>query len=121
MKAGDIGFAEAYIAGEWETHDIASILGVFLENRKAVETVIYGSFLGSIAYKIKHLLNRNTKAQAKKNIHAHYDLGNPFYQLWLDPTMTYSSALFDGDTSLSLESPTRQIPSHAQLPESQGR
>ena len=103
LKAGDIGFAEAYIAGEWETHDIASVLGVFLENRKAVEQVIYGSFLGSIAYKIKHLLNRNTKAQAKKNIHAHYDLGNPFYQLWLDPSMTYSSALFDGDTSLSLE------------------
>ncbi len=103
LKAGDIGFAEAYIAGEWETNDIASVLGVFLENRKAVEKVIYGSFLGSIAYKIKHLLNRNTKAQARKNIHAHYDLGNPFYQLWLDPSMTYSSALFDGDTSLSLE------------------
>ncbi|HEX4917910.1 MAG TPA: cyclopropane-fatty-acyl-phospholipid synthase family protein [Limnobacter sp.] len=103
LKAGDIGFAEGYIAGEWETDDLASLLGVFLENRKAVEKVIYGSFLGSIAYKIKHLLNRNTKTQARKNIHAHYDLGNPFYQLWLDPSMTYSSALFDGNTSMSLE------------------
>ncbi len=103
LKAGDIGFAEGYIAGEWETDDLASLLGVFLENRKAVEKVIYGSFLGSVAYKIKHFLNRNTKAQARKNIHAHYDLGNPFYQLWLDPSMTYSSALFDGNTSLSLE------------------
>ena len=103
LKSGDIGFAESYIAGEWETDNLADLLGVFLENRKAVEKVIYGSFLGSIAYKIKHLLNRNTKTQARKNIHAHYDLGNPFYQLWLDPSMTYSSALFDGNTSLSLE------------------
>ncbi|MCQ8894914.1 cyclopropane-fatty-acyl-phospholipid synthase family protein [Limnobacter humi] len=103
LKSGDIGFAESYIAGEWETDNLAELLGVFLENRKAVEQVIYGSFLGSIAYKLKHLLNRNTKAQARKNIHAHYDLGNPFYQLWLDPSMTYSSALFDGNTSLSLE------------------
>ncbi|MFN4328685.1 MAG: class I SAM-dependent methyltransferase [Limnobacter sp.] len=103
LKSGDIGFAESYIAGEWETDNLANLLGVFLENRKAVEEVIYGSFLGGIAYKIKHLLNRNTKTQARKNIHAHYDLGNPFYQLWLDPSMTYSSALFDGNTSLSLE------------------
>lgn len=103
LKAGDIGFAESYIAGEWETNDIASVLGVFLENRKAVESVIYGSFLGSVVYKIKHFLNRNTKAQARKNIHAHYDLGNPFYQLWLDASMTYSSALFDGNLNLSLE------------------
>lgn len=102
LKSGDIGFAESYIEGDWETNDLASLLGVFLENRKAVEKVIYGSFLGSLAYKIKHLLNRNTKSQARKNIHAHYDLGNAFYEMWLDPTMTYSSALFDGDTSRSL-------------------
>jgi cyclopropane-fatty-acyl-phospholipid synthase len=103
LKSGDIGFAESYIAGDWETNDLAALLGVFLENRNAVEKVIYGSFLGGLAYKVKHWFNRNTKAQAKKNIHAHYDLGNPFYQLWLDPSMTYSSALFDGNTSLSLE------------------
>ncbi|MDX1670136.1 MAG: class I SAM-dependent methyltransferase, partial [Limnobacter sp.] len=99
LKSGDIGFAESYIAGDWETDDLASLLGVFLENRNAVEKVIYGSFLGSLAYKIKHWFNRNTKAQARKNIHAHYDLGNAFYQLWLDPTMTYSSALFTEETS----------------------
>lgn len=103
LKSGDIGFAESYIAGDWETDNLAALLGVFLENRDAVEKVIYGSFLGSVAYKIKHWLNRNTKTQARKNIHAHYDLGNPFYQLWLDPSMTYSSALFDGNTSQTLE------------------
>ncbi len=103
LRAGDIGFAEAFIAGEWETPDIASVVGVFLENRRTVEQMIYGSFLGGIAYKIKHWLNRNTKVQAKKNIHAHYDLGNTFYQLWLDSSMTYSSALFDGKFDLALE------------------
>jgi cyclopropane-fatty-acyl-phospholipid synthase len=65
-----------------------------LLNRNEVEAVIYGSFWGSLAYRIKHWFNKNTKAQAKKNIHAHYDLGNAFYSLWLDPTMTYSSAMF---------------------------
>ncbi len=103
LKSGDIGFAESYIAGEWSTPDLFSLLSVFLLNRNEVEAVIYGSFWGSLAYRIKHWFNRNTKAQAKKNIHAHYDLGNPFYQLWLDPSMTYSSALFNGDTSQSLE------------------
>lgn len=103
LKSGDIGFAESYIAGEWETNDLTALLGVFLENRKAVEQVIYGSTLGGLAYKIKHCFNRNTKTQARKNIHAHYDLGNPFYQLWLDPSMTYSSALFENNPTLDLE------------------
>lgn len=103
LKSGDIGFAESYIAGDWETDDLASLLGVFLENRNAVEKVIYGSFIGGLAYKVKHWFNRNTKTQARKNIHAHYDLGNPFYRLWLDPSMTYSSALFNGDLTLGLK------------------
>jgi len=64
-------------------------------NRKEVEDVIYGTWLGRLAYRLKHLLNRNTKANSQKNIHAHYDLGNAFYELWLDGTMNYSSALFE--------------------------
>ena len=103
LKSGDIGFAESYIAGEWTTPDLFQLLSVILLNRNAVESMIYGTFWGGLAYRVKHWFNRNTKAQAKKNIHAHYDLGNPFYQLWLDPTMTYSSALYDGDSSRSLE------------------
>jgi cyclopropane-fatty-acyl-phospholipid synthase len=59
--------------------------------------VIYGTWLGRLAYRIKHLLNRNTKQNSQKNIHAHYDLGNAFYELWLDDTMSYSSAWFEGD------------------------
>jgi cyclopropane-fatty-acyl-phospholipid synthase len=94
LRSGDIGFAEAFVAGDWSTDDPVRVLQYFIRNREAAESVIYGSFWGGLAYRLKHWLNRNTKEQAKKNIHAHYDLGNAFYALWLDPTMTYSSALF---------------------------
>ncbi|MEO6018400.1 MAG: cyclopropane-fatty-acyl-phospholipid synthase family protein, partial [Polaromonas sp.] len=73
---------------------LTDLLEVLIVNRKEVEDVIYGSWLGRLAYRIKHLLNRNTKANSQKNIHAHYDLGNAFYALWLDGTMNYSSAIF---------------------------
>jgi cyclopropane-fatty-acyl-phospholipid synthase len=94
LRSGDIGFAESYIDGDWGTRDLVRLLEFFIANRAAAEEVIYGSFIGRIAYRLRHLLNRNTRAQARRNIHAHYDLGNAFYALWLDPTMTYSSALF---------------------------
>jgi cyclopropane-fatty-acyl-phospholipid synthase len=99
LKSGDIGFAESYIAGHWTTPDLPALLEVFVANRREVEDVIYGTWLGRLAYRVKHLLNRNTKANSQKNIHAHYDLGNQFYTLWLDGTMNYSSAWFEGDTS----------------------
>ena len=95
LKSGDIGFAESYIAGDWTTPHLAELLRVFILNRQEVEDVIYGTWLGRFAYRIKHLLNRNTKANSQKNIHAHYDLGNAFYELWLDGTMNYSSAIFE--------------------------
>ena len=97
LKSGDIGFAESYMAGDWSSPSVADLLQVFLLNRHAVEDVIYGHWLGRLAYRLKHLLNRNTRAGSRKNIHAHYDLGNAFYQLWLDGTMNYSSAWFKGD------------------------
>jgi cyclopropane-fatty-acyl-phospholipid synthase len=70
---------------------------VLVKNRAAVDSMIFGSWWGRLFYRIKHLLNRNTRANSQKNIHAHYDLGNAFYQLWLDETMNYSSALFQGN------------------------
>ena len=97
LKSGDIGFAESFIAGDWTTPNLTELLRVLVKNRAEVETVIYGSWLGRLLYRIKHLLNRNTKANSQKNIHAHYDLGNAFYSLWLDDTMNYSSALFSSD------------------------
>ncbi len=95
LKSGDIGFAESYIAGDWTTPDLAGLLGLLLANRKALDEVIFGSWVGRLAYRLRHLLNRNTKSNSRKNIHAHYDLGNAFYTLWLDGTMNYSSALFE--------------------------
>ena len=103
LAGGDIGFAETYMEGRWHTDDIAALVALFSRNRAAMEKAVYGSVFGGLLYRLNHLLNRNTRSRAKKNIEAHYDLGNDFYALWLDPSMTYSSALFDGDCSLSLD------------------
>ena len=97
LKSGDIGFAESYIAGDWTTPNLTDLLKLFIANRREVEDVIYGSWAGRAIYRIRHWLHRNTKANSQKNIHAHYDLGNPFYALWLDDTMNYSSAWFEGN------------------------
>jgi cyclopropane-fatty-acyl-phospholipid synthase len=99
LKSGDIGFAESFIAGGWTSPDVVALLTLFIANREAIEGVIYGTWWGSLAYRLKHLLNRNSRHGSRKNIHAHYDIGNPFYRLWLDETMNYSSALFEGDFS----------------------
>jgi len=99
LKSGDIGFAESFIGGHWTTPDLVDLLTLFIANRAAVESMIYGSWWGSLVHRVKHLLNRNSRQGSRKNIHAHYDLGNPFYRLWLDETMNYSSALFEGDVS----------------------
>lgn len=95
FKAGDIGFCEAYIDGLWDSTDIQALLRLILANRNVVEKAIYGSWWGRLGYRIKHWLNKNSKSGSKKNIHAHYDIGNAFYSLWLDPSMTYSSACFE--------------------------
>lgn len=95
LRSGDIGFAESFIAGDWTTPHLTELLRVLIVNRKEVEDVIYGTWLGRLAYRVKHLLNRNTRANSQKNIHAHYDLGNAFYELWLDGTMNYSSGIFE--------------------------
>ena len=102
LKSGDIGLAETYISGLWDTPDIQSLLRLFLVNRQVIDKAIYGSWWGRCGYRIKHWLNKNSKSGSKKNIHAHYDIGNSFYSLWLDPSMTYSSACFENkDISLS--------------------
>ena len=95
LKSGDIGFAESYIAGDWSTPQLTDLLRLLIANRGALEDMVYGSWIGRLAYRLRHLLHRNSKANSRKNIHAHYDLGNAFYELWLDETMNYSSALFE--------------------------
>ena len=97
LKSGDIGFAESYIAGDWSTPDLTALLTLFIANRNEVESLVYGTWWGSLLHRARHVLNRNSRRGSQKNIHAHYDLGNEFYRLWLDPTMNYSSAWFEGD------------------------
>ena len=95
LKSGDIGFAESYIARDWHTPDLTALLRLLITNRRDIEDMVYGSWIGRLAYRARHLLNRNSKTNSRKNIHAHYDLGNAFYELWLDDTMNYSSAWFE--------------------------
>ncbi|WP_395702947.1 class I SAM-dependent methyltransferase [Aquabacterium sp.] len=97
LKSGDIGFAETYIAGDWACNDLVSLLTLFIANRDAIESMVYGHWWGRCLHRLRHLLNRNSRAGSQRNIHAHYDLGNDFYRLWLDDSMSYSSAWFNGD------------------------
>jgi cyclopropane-fatty-acyl-phospholipid synthase len=103
LASGDIGFAESFIAGDWSSPDLPALLRLFIANRQAVEGLVYGRWWGRLLHRAHHLLNRNSRAGSRRNVHAHYDLGNAFYQLWLDAGMSYSSAWFDGDTGQPLE------------------
>jgi cyclopropane-fatty-acyl-phospholipid synthase len=94
LAAGDIGFAEAYMAGEFDTPDLPDLLYVFAANWDRVHHVTMGNPLSWTINRVRHALRGNTRRGSKKNIHAHYDLGNAFYERWLDPTMTYSSARY---------------------------
>ncbi len=99
---GDIGFAEAYLRGEWETPDLTKFLEVFAANYPLIEQLLPGRPLVKLWQRLRHFMNRNSKTGSRRNIHAHYDLGNGFYSKWLDRTMTYSSAIFEpGDNDLA--------------------
>lgn len=102
LSKGDIGFAEAYRDKLLDTNDLTGLLRLALQNRAVLERAIEGTWWGRALYRLRHIFNSNTRAGSKKNIHAHYDIGNNFYQLWLDPSMTYSSAWFGGRYDQSL-------------------
>ena len=92
---GDIGLGESYISGYWDCGNINNLIKFGIENYNELERVIKGSLLKILFFRIKHFLNRNSRKGSLKNVHAHYDIGNEFYQLWLDSSMTYSSAIFN--------------------------
>ncbi|KQV83599.1 cyclopropane-fatty-acyl-phospholipid synthase family protein [Rhizobium sp. Root1220] len=95
LTGGTIGVAETYMDGDWESPDIAAFLELFLVNEEAAKGYANGKTgVMRIAERMRHWMNSNTRAGSKRNISAHYDLGNDFYKQWLDPTMTYSSALY---------------------------
>jgi cyclopropane-fatty-acyl-phospholipid synthase len=102
IRAGDIGFAECIEADWIESPDMTALLRLAIRNQAALQRVVNGGWISTFWYRLRHLLRPNTRHGSRKNIHAHYDIGNAFYSLWLDTSMTYSSALFSGDTTLSL-------------------
>jgi len=108
VVGGDIGFGESYQAGEWDSPDLTAVIGWFCANAESAPTFSGTrnrdpfTNIGKLADRLLHRLRRNSLAGSRANIRAHYDLGNAFYSLWLDPTMTYSAALFESpDQSLA--------------------
>ncbi len=99
LASGTIGVAESYMDGDWESPDITSFLELFLINEEAAKNYPRGGSVVRIVERVRHWMRANTKAGSKRNISAHYDLGNDFYKQWLDPTMTYSSALYSTGAS----------------------
>jgi cyclopropane-fatty-acyl-phospholipid synthase len=93
LASGDLGFAEGYLAGEWSTPNIYSFLSA--AGRRSNDTASFeGLNPPQPLTKLHHALNRNTRRGSRRNIAAHYDLGNDFYRFWLDSSMTYSSAIY---------------------------
>ena len=107
LASGDIGFAEGYMAGEWESPHLASLLEVLVSNHAHIRRLLEGNPVMKAVHWLSHRMNRNSREGSKKNIHAHYDLGNAFYQAWLDPSMTYSSARFT-KAGMALEAAQRE-------------
>ncbi len=95
LAGGDIGFGEGYMAGEWDTPDLPALLEAFTLNFDHLEKLVDGNPVTRTINFLAHLINRNSRAGSKRNILAHYDLGNAFYSQWLDAGMTYSAALFE--------------------------
>lgn len=102
LLQGDIGFAESFIDGDWETPDLTAVIGWFVLNHAHAPTLsgsrqaraLALNFLRA-ANRLAHLLRPNTRATARRNIAEHYDLSNDFFALWLDETMMYSSARWE--------------------------
>jgi len=93
-REGDVGFAEAYMDGWWDTPDLQALMDVIVGNNDEIGQNFLGAGLVRAYERLRHWLNANTRNGSRRNISYHYDLGNEFYSTWLDETMTYSSALF---------------------------
>jgi cyclopropane-fatty-acyl-phospholipid synthase len=98
--SGSVGWYKAWEKGEWESPDPVSLFDLFMRNGRALGNVGRSKGLWRLANRTAHAVRRNTPIRARQNIEAHYDLGNDFYSAWLDPSMTYSSAVFEAGDSL---------------------
>ena len=102
LTGGDVAFGEGYFNGAWDSPDLVALLTLLAKNQNELMPAFYGKGWKGWLFKLRHLLRTNSKKQARKNIEAHYDLGNNFYSVWLDSTLTYSSAIFNGNMSADL-------------------
>ena len=103
LDSGDIGFAEGYMAAEWDTPHLAALLEALADNYAHIRRLFDGNVVMKAVNWMSHRRHRNNRAGSRKNIHAHYDLGNAFYGAWLDAGMTYSSARFVDGGDIGLE------------------
>jgi cyclopropane-fatty-acyl-phospholipid synthase len=108
IRKGSVGFAEAYRDKVVDTDNLPELLDLILQNAHISDTYAYSNFFNRIAYAIRLFLKPNNRQNSADNIHSHYDIGNNFYELWLDKSMTYSSALFKSQNDQSLESAQNQ-------------
>ncbi len=95
---GSLGFTEGYLENYWDTDDLMKLMDLISKNYNSFDWVNSGSGFWKLFTKFSHFRNENSLSGSKKNIHAHYDLGNDFYKSWLDETMTYSSGFFEGNS-----------------------
>ena len=113
LARGDIGLAEAYLDGQWDSPDITGLLTLLARNREALAKTVYGSWRQLLAARLRHWFNGNSRTGSKRNIMSHYDLGNDFYRQWLDPSMSYSSAIYrpqdDGSLLAAQQAKYRRI------------
>lgn len=118
LFSGDIGFAEGWIEGEWTSPDLVTLLALLADNTERLAGAFRGGAIGWLVNRLTHRRRANTRKGARRNILAHYDLGNDFFAAWLDPSMTYSSARFDAgvdDLESAQRAKYRAIAHHAQL------
>ena len=102
--SGSIGWYEGWVAGDWSSPDPVPLFDLFMRNRVSLGDAARAKGMSRLAKRLRHWLNRNTRMNARRNILAHYDLGNDFYAAWLDATMSYSSAIWcPGDTLVSAQ------------------
>ncbi|WP_293779637.1 cyclopropane-fatty-acyl-phospholipid synthase family protein [uncultured Oxalicibacterium sp.] len=104
MMQGDIGFADSLRQGWVSSQGLLELFRLVIRNQHALERALHGKWWALLLRRLSHLwLNNNSRSGSRRNIQAHYDLGNSFYQLWLDSSMTYSSAWFGDDEHVSLD------------------
>ncbi len=107
---GSVGAGESYMTGDWSCDDLPMLIRILARNKDAVDRIDSGlANLGKWALQAYHRMNRNTEKGSRRNIAAHYDLGNPLFELFLDPTMMYSSGIFPHENATMLEASTYKL------------